>query len=73
MTSYHHLSRKSKNEKLGGIASSTSSADTCSSSCGMFKECYAKHGPQKASVARIGTHSALLLSLSSSVRCFAIM
>mgnify|MGYP003123027600 FL=1 len=53
MTSYFHLSRKSKNKKLNGIASSTSSWDTCSSSCGMFKECYAKHGPQSWHAKRV--------------------
>lgn len=53
MTSYFHLSRKSGNKKLGGIASSTSSWDTCSSSCGMFKDCYAKKGPQSWHAAKL--------------------
>ena len=49
MTSYYHLTlpQNQGNRKLGSyVASSTSSADTCSSTCGMFNECYAKKGPQ---------------------------
>ena len=41
-----HLSKKSSNKKLGGIASSTTSADSCPITCGLYKECYAKKGPQ---------------------------
>lgn len=44
--SFFHLSRSS-NKKLGrGTYASTSSWDTCSVSCGLYKECYAKKGPQ---------------------------
>ncbi len=41
-----HLSKKSSNKKLGGIASSTTSANSCSTDCGLFNVCYAKKGPQ---------------------------
>jgi hypothetical protein len=41
-----HLS-KTSNQKLGkGVYASTSSSDTCPITCGMYKECYAKKGPQ---------------------------
>ena len=45
MTTFH-LSKKTSNKKLGKIASSTSSADTCSVSCPLYHDCYAKRGPQ---------------------------
>ena len=41
-----HLSKKSSNKKLGGLPASTSSKDTCPSSCPLFNKCYAKKGPQ---------------------------
>ena len=51
--SYYHLSRSS-NKKLGkGTFASTSSWDTCSISCGLFKECYAKKGPQSWHAAKV--------------------
>jgi hypothetical protein len=41
-----HLS-KTSNKKLGkGVYASTTSADSCPITCGMYKECYAKKGPQ---------------------------
>ena len=41
-----HLS-KTSNKKLGkGVYASTSSADTCSLSCPLYTDCYAKKGPQ---------------------------
>jgi hypothetical protein len=41
-----HLS-KTSNKKLGkGVYASTTSADSCPMTCGMYKECYAKKGPQ---------------------------
>ena len=45
MTTFH-LSKKSSNKKLGGLPASTSSKDTCPSSCPLFSKCYAKKGPQ---------------------------
>jgi hypothetical protein len=45
MTTFH-LSKKTSNKKLGRIASSTSSADTCTVSCPLYHDCYAKRGPQ---------------------------
>ena len=53
MSSYFHLSRKSGNKKLGGIASSTSSWDTCSRSCGLWDSCYGKRGPQSWHAKRV--------------------
>jgi hypothetical protein len=51
--SFFHLSRSS-NKKLGkGTFASTSSWDTCSISCGLFKECYAKKGPQSWHAAKV--------------------
>ena len=41
-----HLSTKSSNKKLGGIAATTTSADSCPTTCGLFNQCYAKKGPQ---------------------------
>lgn len=41
-----HLS-KTSNKKLGkGVFASTTSADSCPVTCGMYDECYAKKGPQ---------------------------
>jgi hypothetical protein len=46
MTITVHLA-KTSNKKLGkGVYASTTSADSCSLTCGMFNECYAKKGPQ---------------------------
>ena len=46
MTITVHLA-KTSNKKLGkGVYASTSSADSCPITCGMYKECYAKKGPQ---------------------------
>lgn len=39
------LTLKSGNAKVGPIPVSTSSEDTCPTSCGMYRECYAKMGP----------------------------
>jgi hypothetical protein len=48
-----HLS-KTKNKKLGkGVYASTSSADTCSISCPLFTDCYAKKGPQSWNWAKV--------------------
>jgi hypothetical protein len=41
-----HLTSKSSNKKLGGLPASTSSKETCPTSCGLFNQCYAKKGPQ---------------------------
>lgn len=41
-----HIQPISGNKKTGPIAVSTSSADTCPQSCGLFRECYGKTGPQ---------------------------
>ncbi len=41
-----HLS-KTSNKKLGkGVYASTTSADSCPVTCGMYAKCYAKKGPQ---------------------------
>jgi hypothetical protein len=41
-----HLS-KTSNKKLGkGVYASTTSANSCPTTCGMFAKCYAKKGPQ---------------------------
>ena len=40
-----HITLKSSNAKTGPIPVSTSSAETCPPSCGMFSACYAKSGP----------------------------
>ena len=45
MTTFH-LSKKSSNKKLGGIAATTTSADSCPTTCGLYNLCYAKKGPQ---------------------------
>jgi len=45
MTTFH-LSKKSSNKKLGGLPASTTSADSCPTSCGLYNLCYAKKGPQ---------------------------
>ena len=46
MTITVHLS-KTSNKKLGkGVYASTSSANTCPLTCGMYNKCYAKKGPQ---------------------------
>lgn len=45
MTTFH-LSKKSSNKKLGGLPASTTSADSCPTSCGLYHVCYAKKGPQ---------------------------
>lgn len=44
MTRYH-LTLKSENRKTGPIPVSTTSADTCPTTCGQFDTCYAKSGP----------------------------
>lgn len=41
-----HLNPTSGNKKTGPIAVSTSSAETCPASCGLFNSCYGKTGPQ---------------------------
>jgi len=45
MTTFH-LSTKSSNKKLGGLPASTTSADSCPLTCGLYHVCYAKKGPQ---------------------------
>ena len=45
MTTFH-LSTKSSNKKLGGLPASTTSADSCPTTCGLYHACYAKKGPQ---------------------------
>ena len=43
MTTYH-LTQVSANKKTGPIPVSTTSSNTCPTSCGQFKTCYAKFG-----------------------------
>ena len=45
MTTFH-LTTKSSNKKLGGLPASTTSADSCPLTCGLYHVCYAKKGPQ---------------------------
>ena len=45
MTTFH-LTTKSSNKKLGGLPASTTSADSCPLTCGLYHACYAKKGPQ---------------------------
>jgi hypothetical protein len=47
MTRYH-LTLKSENKKTGPIPVSMTSSETCPSSCGQFRTCYAKYGHMKA-------------------------
>ena len=52
MTTFH-LSQKSSNKKLGGLPASTTSADSCPLTCGLYHACYAKKGPQSWHWARV--------------------
>lgn len=44
MTKFH-ITLKSKNAKTGNIPVSTTSGDTCPTTCGQYQNCYAKFGP----------------------------
>jgi hypothetical protein len=51
-----HLTLKSANAKTGPIPVSTTSADSCPDSCGMFKACYAKKGPLMMHWKKVSTY-----------------